>query len=115
MSDVPQDLRGAVTGFVILLCKGLMDDKRWDWDIERCDWRTYQEGFTDPSILRTTLAVFLNTLELDEVGTVTNYADAKFRGFQYFRALIDPSYPYKSVEPSFQAHEIEEPDWRIWE
>jgi hypothetical protein len=115
MNHVPQDLRGAVTGFMILLCKGLIDDKRWDWDVERFDWKAYQAGFMEPSILKTTLAVFLNTLALDKTGRVTNYVDARFRGFQYFRALVDSSYPYKLVEPPFQAHEIEEPDWRIWE
>lgn len=100
---------------MILLCKGLISDKRWDWDVERYDWKGYQAGFSDPSILKTTLSVFLNALELDEAGKVINYADARFRGFQYFRALVDPSYPYKSVEPPFQPHEIEEADWRVWE
>jgi hypothetical protein len=115
MHHVPKELRGAVTGFVILLCKGLIQDRRWNWDVEKCDWKGYKAGFTDPSILKTTLAVFLNTVEMDEAGVVTNYEDAKYRGFQYFRALVDSSYPFKAIEPAFQSHEIEEPDWRIWE
>lgn len=115
MHHIPTELRGAVSGFVVLLCKGLLDDQRWNWDLDRCNWRGYQAGFMDASILRTALAVFLNTLEMDEAGAVTNYDGAKFRGFQYFRALVDSSYPFEAVEPPFQPHEIEEPDWRIWE
>jgi hypothetical protein len=114
MHHVQKELRGAVTGFVILLCKGLIQDKRWNWNVDLCDWKRYHTGFTDPSILKTTLAVFLNTVEMDEAGAVTNYEDAKYRGFQYFRALVDSSYPFKAVEPPFQPHEIEEPDCRIW-
>jgi hypothetical protein len=115
MQSVSNDLRGAVVGFLVLLNKGLMDDSRWDWDVEQFKWKDYQEGFTDSSILKTTLAVFLNTLKLDDVGGVVNYHDARFRAFQYFRAMIDPEYPYAGVTPPFQQFEIEEPDWRIWE
>jgi len=112
---VPIQLRGAVTGFVVLLSKGLIDDRRWNWDIEKCDWKRYQSGFSDPSVLKTTMAVFMNTLEVDVSGTVTNWPDATFRGFQYFRAQVDPSYPFKMIQPKFLQEEMEEPDWRIWE
>jgi hypothetical protein len=115
MQHVPKELRGAVTGFLVLLCKGLIEDRRWTWDVERCDWNRYQSGFADPSILKTTLSVFLNTLTMDEAGKASNYEDARFRAFQYFRALVDPSYPMAGVKPPFQAYEIEEPDWRVWE
>jgi hypothetical protein len=115
MQDVSPDIRGAISGFVVLLCKGMIEDTRWNWDLDQFDWKQYQEGFCDPTIMKTTLAVFLNTLKLDDDGNVLNYHDAKFRAFQYFRALIDPGYPYESVAPPFQSFEIEEPDWRIWE
>jgi hypothetical protein len=115
MHHVPEQLRGAVTGFVVLLCKGLIEDKRWDWDLDACDWTRYQSGFADPSILRTTVAVFMNTLEMDGAGIVLNYGDARFRASQYFRTHIDSAYPIGGVEPPFQSHEIEEPDWRVWE
>ena len=110
MSHVPIELRGAVTGFIVDLCKGLIDDPRWDWDVEKCDWQGYQAGFSDPTILRTTVSVFLNTLATDEANKVTNYRDARFRAFQYFRALADPSYSWDSVQPAFQPHEIDEPE-----
>lgn len=96
-------------------CKGLLDDDRWDWDVERIEWPRYQEGFCDPTVLKTTLTVFLNNLQMDDGGVVVNYDDAKFRGFQYFRALIDPSYSIAQVTPPFESSELEEPDWRIWE
>ncbi|QDU94378.1 hypothetical protein Pla8534_21670 [Lignipirellula cremea] len=102
-------------GFMVLLSKGLLDDDRWDWDVERSDWKHYQSGFCDPTILRTTLSVFLNNLTLDEESGVVNYHDAKFRGFQYFRALIDPTYPIAKVSPPFDSAELDEPDWRVWE
>jgi hypothetical protein len=115
MHHVPKELRGVVTGFVILLCKGMIADKRWNWDLDKFDWKYYQSSFADPHVLKTTMAVFMNTIEIDEAGVVLNYGDACFRGFQYFRTQIDPSYTFKAVEPPFQPHEIEEPDWRIWE
>ncbi|MGC3958589.1 MAG: hypothetical protein QM813_11805 [Verrucomicrobiota bacterium] len=115
MHHVPPELKGAFTGFVVLLSKGLIDDERWDWDVDRCDWKGYQAAFGDPLILKTTLAVFLNTLVTDDAGVVTNYRDARFRAFQYFRAQIDEAYPMALVQPPFQSHEIEEPDWRVWE
>jgi hypothetical protein len=115
MKHVPNDIRGAVVGFLVLLSKGLLDDDRWEWDIERFDWKHYQSGFCDPTILRTTLSVFLNNLTLDDGSAVVNYHDAKFRGFQYFRALIDPTYPLAEVSPQFESEELDEPDWREWE
>jgi hypothetical protein len=115
MMRVSDDFRGAVTGFVVLLCKGLLDDDRWEWDVERFEWRHYQDGFGDPTILKTTLSVFLNNLRVDESGAVVNYRDARFRGFQYFRALIDPSYPIADVSPPFTSTELDERDWRVWE
>lgn len=101
--------------FMVLLSKGLLDDNRWDWDEERFDWQHYQAGFADPTILRTTLSVFLNNLRLNDEDAVINYEDARFRGFQYFRALIDPSYPLAQVSPSFGSAELDEADWRKWE
>jgi hypothetical protein len=115
MKRVPEDIRGAVVGFMVLLSKGLLDDDRWEWDVERFDWKHYQAGFADPTILRTALTVFLNNLTIDDGGAIINYEDARFRGFQYFRALIDPAYPLAQVSPPFGAAELDEPDWREWE
>jgi len=115
MKRIPEEIRGAVVGFLVNLSTGLLDDDRWDWDVEQFDWQHYQEGFADPTILRTTLTVFLNNLWLDDSGAIANYQDARFRGMQYFRALIDKMYPLAQVSPPFESTELEEPDWRIWE
>jgi hypothetical protein len=105
-----EDIRGAVTTFVVDLCKGLIDDDRWDWDVEQCDWTRYQQGFADPTILRTTLSVFLNNLKLDGSEVISNYPDASFRGFQYFRMMVDSSYPSAKVSPPFSLEELQEYD-----
>lgn len=112
-NGVPEDVKGAVVGFMILLVKGLLDDERWDWDNEASvkDWPFYQSAVADATILRTTLSVFLNTLQVKD-GKVLNYQDAKFRGFQYFRMLLGHE---GHTGLHFTAAELEEPDWRIWE
>lgn len=114
MKHVSDGLRGAVVGFVVLLSKGLLDDARWDWDVEKLDWQDYLAGFTDPTILRTTMAVFMNTLTIDDVGGV-NSEDARFRAFQYFRTQVDPAYPLSGVTPAFGSIELVEPDPLRWE
>jgi hypothetical protein len=106
---VSEQLKGAVVGFMVLLCKGLLDDDKWDWDVEECDWRGYQEGLLDPTILKTTVSVFMNSLD----GSMCeNYCDARFRGFQYFRSQIESHY---IPQPPFTAGELKEPDWYLWE
>ena len=115
MKHIPEELRGAVIGFVILLSKGLLEDNRWDWDIDKCDWQHYRDGFCDSTILRTTLSIFMNNLMINELDIIVNYEDARFRAFQYFRQQIDPTYRSLNIEPPFKFSEIEEPDWLIWE
>ncbi|MFN7878123.1 MAG: hypothetical protein ACK5PB_22590 [Pirellula sp.] len=115
MPHSPNDVRNAVVGFTVLLCKGLLDDDHGDWDLECFDTELYRAGFGDPTILRTTLAVFLNNLLLDDSNSVVNYNDARFRGFQYFRGMIDPAFPLSHVTPPFEPSELEELDWREWE
>lgn len=96
------------------MCKGLVWDDRWNWDDDCLDWDKFRWGFNESSVLKTTLAVFLNTLEMNQDDTVANYQDARFRALQYFRTLVDNSYSFQNVEPPFQSIELEEPDWRIW-
>jgi hypothetical protein len=97
MTKISKKIRGAVTGFMVLLCKGLMDDSRWDWDVENCNWEKYKNTFSEPTILRSTISVFLNNLEVDSQGIVLNYVDARYRAFQYFRSHVDNDF-YKEFE-----------------
>ncbi len=53
------------------------------------------------------MSVFVNCL--DESGE--NYEDARYRAFQYFRMMIEPTY---KPEP-FTPDELEEPNWMEWE
>ncbi len=115
MHQLSDDLKGTIVGFLILLSKGLLDDERWDWDLDNCDWSRYQSAFSDPTILRTTISVFLNKVTIDDRGAVANYKDARFRGFQYFRTMIDSKYSFAAVLPRFEPSEMKEPDWCIWE
>ncbi|HYE21670.1 MAG TPA: hypothetical protein VEA69_24705 [Tepidisphaeraceae bacterium] len=108
-----------MSGFLVLLVKGLLDDERWDWDIDGLseeERKWLQEATLDPTHLRTTLAVFMNSIRLSAEGRVLNYADARFRAFQYFRAHLGVAgYTLDSVSPPLQPWELEEPDWRTWE
>ncbi|MEW4453018.1 hypothetical protein AB1L30_10100 [Bremerella sp. JC817] len=116
---VPPDVHGAVSGFLVLLVKGLLDDDRWDWDVDglnRQEWKAFQEAILDPTHLRTTLAVYMNNLRLSADGRVLNYSDARFRAFQYFRAYLGlAGYTLASLSPPLEPWELEEPDWRTWE
>lgn len=109
MKKLPLPLKTALSDFLIDLQKGLIDDDRWNWDVEKSDWKLYQDSFLDPTILRTTLAVWMNTVEMDDSGAVTNENDAAFRAFQYFRHMFDRDYNQSKDAPTFEPSEIEEP------
>ena len=114
------DVKGAVAGFLILLCKGLIDDERWDWDVEKCDWKKYQEAFCESWILRSTIAIFLNNLNFDKEGKVehTDYVDARFRAFCFFRmygGVEGGGKAYEGQKYEFEPWEFVEQPWIIWE
>ena len=109
MTKLPLPLKIALSGFIINLQGGLIDDDRWSWDVEKSDWELYQKSFLDGTIMRTTLAVWMNTIELDSAGNVTNEGDAAFRAFQYFRHMFDRDYNRSEDAPTFERWEIEEP------
>jgi hypothetical protein len=102
-------LKVALSDFIINLQKGLIDDERWDWDVEETDWKEYQQSFLDPTILRTTIAIWMNTIRLSETGEVIHSTDAAFRAFQYFRSMFDRDYSHSKDAPKFEMREIEEP------
>lgn len=109
LKQLPLPLKIALSDFIIFLQKGLIDDERWNWDLDNTDWKLYQEAFLDPTILRTTLAVWMNAVEMDDAGNVTNQSDAAFRAYQYFRQTFDHDYIRSENAPTFEAWEIEEP------
>ena len=59
--------------------------------------------FEEPSALEQTYAIFVNVLELDDAGTVTNAKLAEQRAAQYIRSYVDAAYV---VEPPFEDWEV---------
>lgn len=58
----------------------------------------------ESSFAEQAFAVFMNNLELDEDGAVTNYKESERRAAQYIRAYFDPAY---AVTPPFEDWEVE--------
>lgn len=64
---------------------------------------------TDPglgSALEAAFAVFLNVLDVDDTGQVTNAPAAQRRAAQHLRSYCDPAY---TVDPPFQYWEVDLP------
>jgi len=109
MKNIPATIKFEIIDFIIDLQKGLIEDERWDFDLDECKWEAYQQSFLDPTHLRTTLSIWLNHLRLNEEDEIENSDDARFRAFQYFRAYFDHGYTFK---PPFESWELEEPDFK---
>jgi len=62
--------------------------------------------FVEPSAMEEAFAVFLNILEVDQNGLVTNAKEAELRAAQSIRRYCDPSYV---VTPPFQDWEVQLP------
>ena len=43
MTKLPLPLKMALSDFIINLQKGLIDDERWNWDVEKSGWKEYQK------------------------------------------------------------------------
>ena len=63
----------------------------------------YSSIFEEPSDLEQAYAIFVNVLEIDEAGTVTNSKDAERRAAQFIRSYVEPSYV---VAPAFEGWEV---------
>jgi hypothetical protein len=79
------------------------------WIANRTVGRPILEGidysciFEEPSALEQTYAIFINILEVDENGNVTNAKHAEKRAAQFIRSYIDRSYV---VDPAFEDWEV---------
>lgn len=58
----------------------------------------------ESSFAEQTFAIFMNTLEIDKNGNVTNYKQAEFRAAQYIKSYFDKDYV---VVPAFAYWETE--------
>lgn len=85
---------GAIRTFAYFMASGTHDQ------LEGIDYLgLYGE---DPSAIEMAYAIFVNVLEFDEQGTVTNEDYATQRATQYIRRFLDRSY---TVEPPFASWE----------
>lgn len=64
----------------------------------------YSAIFEEPSALEQAFAIFMNVLEVDDKGNVTNAKYAERRAAQEIRRYVDPSY---TVVPPFEDWELE--------
>jgi len=66
----------------------------------------YSAIFVEPSAMEEAFAVFVNVLEVDQNGKVTNAKEAEHRAAQSIRRYCDPNYV---VTPPFQDWEVQLP------
>jgi hypothetical protein len=99
MAQLPAQVRSAFRFFAFYLGNGtLAQDVLGD-----CDYLpVLSEGYG--STLELTMSIFVNSLDVDETGTVRNEAAAMRRAAQYLRSYCDSSY---TPEPPFEAWETE--------
>ncbi len=109
MTPLPEPLKRALSDFILDLHGGLIEHDSWEWRVEDCDWERYKLALADPTILRTTLAVFLNRLPLESQDREADEDEAAFRAFQYFRHMWDSAYRESKDCPKFEPWEIAEP------
>jgi hypothetical protein len=60
--------------------------------------------FEEPSALEQAYAIFVNILEVNEHGTVTNAKAAESRAAQFIRSYVDSTYV---VQPPFEDWEVQ--------
>ena len=98
MSHLSTDCRAVITRFVYNLHNGLLA-----YPVLRgSDYQSVLKE--EPSAAEQTVAIFLNVLELDAAGRVTNADHAEGRAGQYLRSYIDPDY---EEHPAFEDRETE--------
>ncbi len=97
------DVKAVVTRFVYNM---------WNGQLEPETLRGHDYGQTlhhEPSAAEQAIAIFLNTLRLDDRGLVLNAREAEHRAAQYIRSYLDPSY---HVDPPFTSTETERSHYR---
>lgn len=95
---IESEARAVVTRFVYDMWNGTLEHPL----LVGFDYRTVL--LDEPSSAEQMVATFLNVLEVDDDGRVTNADEARLRAEQYLRRYCDQNY---SVEPPFQDWELE--------
>ena len=97
--DSKQALSGAVRQFAYWFAHGTLGHPLLD-DIDYIGEILKEES----SFAEQAFAIFMNNLELDEDGSVRNYARCEHRAAQYIRCYFDPAY---EADPPFAFWEVE--------
>jgi hypothetical protein len=97
--QLPEEVRAACRFFAFYLANGTLG-------LDVTDDVNVSEALSEPSWVEMAFAIFINVLDLDEAGHVTNEAHAMRRSAQYLHACLDNTYV---VEPAFQDWETELP------
>lgn len=97
MAQLSPSVRGSVSRFALWLANGTAG-------LPVLDGVDYRCVFDEPSALEAAFAVYLNVLEVDADGVVTNARRAEERAAQHIRAYCDPGYV---VHPPFAGWEVE--------
>ena len=98
MAQLPEDVRSACRFFAFFLANGTLE-------LDLLDGIDYRPALMEfGSALEQAVAIFVNVLDVDSDGRVTNGAVAKRRAAQWIRRYCDPEYV---VEPPFEDWEVE--------
>jgi hypothetical protein len=101
-----ESARGAIRQFAYWVAAGTVGGDNLLKDITRED---YLYIFDEPSACEAAFTIFLNNLEFDEMGRVTNFKHAEYRAAQELRRYLVDEY---EVEPPFEDWEVEQPMWQ---
>lgn len=97
--NVNPHISGAVRRFAYWFAHGTLGHPLLD-GVDYLDDTLKEES----SFVEMAFAIFMNNLELDGAGNVTNYKFCERRAAQYIRRYFDLSY---SVDPPFEPWELE--------
>jgi hypothetical protein len=98
MPKLPNSVSGAVRQFSYWIANRSVGDPL----LEGID---YSCIFEEPSALEQVYAIFMNVLDVDEQGHVTNEKHAEKRAAQYIRQYVEGSKNYV-VDPAFEGWEV---------
>ena len=104
IASLPASLKSGLYWFVSDLSKGLLENDQWDFDTEwfdndRLDWDKYTAALLDPTVLTTTISIWMNNLAIDDAGCVSDAEHSAFRAAQYLRTQFDDAFTLDSIIP----------------
>ena len=113
IADIPPSIKSALYWFVSDLTKGLLEHDQWDFESDdfetgRFDWDRYTRALLDPTVLTTTVSIWMNNLAFDAQGNASNVEYSSFRAMQYLRTQFDDTFELHAIAPALAAWELRE-------